>query len=97
MIVTCRITSVGEEQTVTFQDGKSARVLRVWIAAESDSGGKEWQTFIDLWREKISAFRVSGLKEQDQVSVEIIPSYRRLENGKLRQKTEMIILDIENE
>lgn len=95
MIVTCKIASVGEEQTVTFNDGRSARVLRVWIASENDSGGKNWQTFTDLWREKISAFRASGLKEQDLVSVEIIPSYRRLQNGELRQRTDIKIIDIE--
>lgn len=94
MIVTCRITGVDKEQTVTFKNGRSARVQRVWITPESDSGGREWQTFIDLWNEKITAFRESGLHEQDQVSVEIIPNYKRMDNGELRQKTEMVILDI---
>lgn len=95
MILTCKITSVDEAKTVTFKDGREGRVMRVWITPECDSGGKTWNTFIELWNDKVSAFLASGMKEQDQVSVEILPGYRRMDNGSLRQRTIMNIIELE--
>ena len=79
MIAVCEITGIEPIQEITFSDNTKHRQQNIWVKSSDEDLQGNWTTFVKLYDEKID--ENTGMRVGDMVSISIIPTSRRLNNG----------------